>query len=410
MTTQPTRAEIIRLLVVAALLGIVVGGGFEAFEWASHHARHALWFDLAGERPGAIVTIAVATVGGIALGITLRLIPGRGGPHPGDTHGIVPEGDIPLTTSLGVLVAGFVSLVAGASLGPEGAVIPAAVGVAAFAATTTRIDPQLRPLLSGAGLAALLATMFGSPVAGVIPLMEVVPVTGLRMTTLVLPSLTAASTATLTLRALDAEPAGYLPIGYAGFEVGHIGWAVLFGILGGLGGMAVQRLTPILRSATKRLDAVNVILTTTVAGAGLGVLYAIGGDDTRFAGIPELLDLMERGTTERIVVAAIVVKVAATSLSLAAGYRGGRIFPLTYVGGAIGLLGHVVLDSVPLPVAIGAGLAGSIAVGLTAPVTAALIAGVILGPSMMPLAVLAVVASHCAHLLAGPRAASPTAP
>ncbi|MBX3314086.1 MAG: chloride channel protein [Actinobacteria bacterium] len=404
----PTRADIARLLLVAALLGILVGGGFEAFERAMERTRDAVWFDLAGEQPGAWTTIAIATVGGLALGVVLELVPGGGGQHPGDVHSIVPQGEIPLATALGIVVAGFVSLVAGASLGPEGAVIPAAAGIAAWVAATSRVDPRFAPLLRGAGLAALLAAMFGSPLAGVIPLLEVVPLTGVGMTTLVLPALTAASTATLTLRMLDVEPAGFLPLEYAGFERGHILWAVLFGILGGLGGLAVHHLTPLLRSATRRLDATNVLLTTTLAGAAIGGLYAIGGDDTRFSGIPELMDLIDRGATERIVIAAIAVKIVATSLSLAAGYRGGRIFPLTYIGGAIGLLGHVVLDGVPLSLAVGAGLAGSMAAGLAAPVTAALIAGVLLGPSMLPLAVLAVVASHTVHLLAGQMAAGPT--
>ena len=75
----------------------------------------------------------------------------------------------------GTVAIGLVGLVGGAALGPEGAVFPAAAGAALQLARWGRLPAGIHPLVQGAGLAALLAAMFGSPVAGVIPLLELIP-------------------------------------------------------------------------------------------------------------------------------------------------------------------------------------------------------------------------------------------
>lgn len=389
------------MIALSGLLGIVVACGFELFETISHELRELVWIEWAGEDPSAVVTIALATVGGVAVGLTLMLVAGNGGPHPAERHGLGAIEPTRIAVILGTLLAGLVALVAGASLGPEGALIPAVAGLGAAAAARAKVPDPLRSSVAGAGLGALLATMFGSPLAGAVPLLEVVPVSGISMIMLILPALVASSTAVLTLQVMNAEAAGFLQLGYEGFARGDIVWAIAVGVAAGAAAAVFNRLTTLLRTITRRLDARAVIVSTTLGGLVLGVSYAIGGTDVRFAGVPELQFLVADTSATTTALVAVGAKIVATSVCLAAGYRGGRIFPLAFTGGAVGLAAHLAWDRIPLSVAVAAGLAGAIAVGLGSPVTAALIAAAVVGPGLLPLAIIAVVAAHVVHVLSG---------
>lgn len=399
--TTPAPLKIVRLLAASAFIGVAVGLGFEAFETAMHNARHWLWADMAGERPSVFTVLAITTIGGLLLGVSIRLLPGHGGDHPADSHNLIPHSIDSVATVVGVLVVGFVGLVAGASLGPEGAVIPAAAGISIVVGRHARLPAPLASILPGAGVAALLAAMFGSPLAGVVPLLEVIPAgLGIPLPLIVLPSLTASATATLTLSVLGAEPAGFLPLGYSGFERGDVLWAVLIGVVVGAVGLGVDRLTAVLRVGTRRLDGASVLVTTTLAGLVLGITYEVAGKEIRFAGIPELLELTNSDKHAAGALFIVGAKVVVTSVCLAGGYRGGKIFPIAFIGGASGFALHQFLGSIPIGVAVGGGIAAALATGLGAPLTAALVAGSVLGPELLPTAVICVVSAHTVHLLA----------
>ncbi len=396
--TSPSR--FVRLLFLSAVLGVVIALSFEAFETASHDLRDLIWHDWGSTGNQDVKTLLIATVGGLLMGVVISVIPGRGGPHPGEEHDLIPHEPPSLSTAMGVLVVGFIALVVGASLGPEGALIPGAVAVSMFGARLAQLQDGYGQIVSGAGLGALLAAMFGNPLAGAIPLLEFAPVSGVRLTILILPALVSSSTAALTLQALGAEAAGALPIGFSGSLSGDILWAILVGVVAGYLGLSVDRVVAFMRRFTRRIDAKSVILTTTLGGFVLGLIYLVGPSSIRFTGIPELAFLVEDAETAWTAASATVLKVVATAWCLAAGYRGGRIFPLAFVGGAAGLLIHFLVPSSPIWVLVACGLAASMATGLGMPVTAGLIAAVIVGPELLPLALIAVVVAHTVHLLA----------
>lgn len=403
MTRRPDSLAVARLLGVCALLGVLIALGFIGFEALLHRGQHYLWVTVIGHDPSNFSVISLAAVGGLALGLMLMLVPGHGGAHPADGHNILAgDDDAKIPVLLGILVVGLVGLCFGASLGPEGAVLPVAAGISVLLARWLRIPGPMGPLVKAAGLGALLAAMFGSPLAGLVPLMELIPSAALSsMAMLVLPSLTAGATAVLTLQVMDEVPIGRLPLDYIQFRPIHLVWAVVVGIVAGGAGLAVDRAIHLMRPITRRIDARSITLTTTLGGLVLGTLYVLGGEKVRFAGIPELLSLIDDEQQLWPVVAAIAIKVAATGLCLAAGYRGGKIFPVAFIGGATGLALHLAVTSIPLPVAVGVGLAASMATALGAPATAAIIAASLVSPALLPLALIGVVSAHAVHLLGG---------
>ena len=410
---QPRPAAFVGLLALCGLLGAAVALVFIAFEAALEHTRHWLGHTVAGDHPGWRITIAITTGGALVMGLLLRFLPGHGGPHPADSHGALAAGtDAAMarpTVILSVLVVGFVGLGVGASLGPEGAILPAVAGLSMFAAHRGRAQGQAEKLVLGAGLGALIASMFGSPIAGVVPLLESVPVApGAAMAMLVLPALTASATATIVLQAFDVSPAGYLPFTYSSFQLSHLVWAVLIGVVAGAAGLLVDKAVHAMRVVTRRIDATSIVLTAVAGGLGLGLLYVVGGETVRFTGIPELLEAVATTDSGWKALLLAAIKILATSWCLAAGFRGGKIFPAAYIGGMVGLALHLFVHAIPIEVAWGVGLAASMATALGAPVLAVLVVASVESPAMLPLAVVGVVAAHTVHVLGGQlRAAAP---
>lgn len=401
MTDRPDTLVIAKLLAVCAVLGVIVALVFVGFEELLHEGQHYLWVTLIGASPSNLAIIGLTSVGGVLVGLALRFLPGHGGAHPADGHNILAAGEDARASWLaGIFTVGLLGLCFGASLGPEGAVLPVAAGIAVLISRWLRVPGPMGQLVKAAGLGALLASMLGSPLAGLVPLMEMIPTAALSsMAMLVLPSLTAGATAVLTLQVLNREPQGLLPLDYTQFRPVHLLWAVLIGILAGAVGLAVDRGVHLMRHVTIKLDARSVILTTTIGGVLLGILYAIGGENVRFSGIPELLQLAADTDTARTAMAAIAIKVLATALCLAVGYRGGKIFPVAFAGGATGLAVHLMFPSIPMPVAVAVGLAAAMATALGAPATAAIIVASMLSPTLLPLALVGIVSAHTVHIL-----------
>jgi H+/Cl- antiporter ClcA len=410
VSESPDKRVVVQLMALSAGLGVVIAVVFHLFERSYEWLRHWLWITVPGERPAVMYTLALATAGGLLLGLALRFVPGRGGAHPADGHGLLggtPDPAPPkVAVVVGSLVVGWIGLVAGASLGPEGAIFPVAIGLSFLVAAWGGLTGPMRQLLMGAGIGSLLASMLGNPLAGILPLLEMVPSSSTLMTTmLVLPSLVASSTAVLTLHVLHAQPVPSLPIDYPHFHVVHLVWAVLIGVVAGAAGLLVDRAMRLLRRLTVVLDARSVVLTGAVGGLGLGALYAIGGVNVRFSGMPELLHLVADTHHVGRAVFALAMKVAATAWCLAVGYRGGKIFPVVFVGGAVGLALHLLIAQIPLPIAVGVGISAAMATALAAPATAAMIAAALVGPALLPLALLGIVVAHTVHLLADQAAA-----
>lgn len=282
--------------------------------------------------------------------------------------------------------------------------MPGAVGVSLLLARTARLTGPTEQLLVAAGLGALMAAMFSHPLAGAVILLEVLPTATAELAVpavmVILPTLTSSAFAVLSLQVMGAVPLIGLPFQYDTFRPVHLAWALLVGVVAGAAGLLVDRLVRPLRRVTSHLDARDIVVTTTIGGLVLGVLYAIGGDETRFTGFPELLVLMSRNPATGTVVLAMIVKALATAWCLAAGYRGGKIFPAAFVGGAAGLAVHTVFPSIPAVVAVSVGLSASMVTALGLPVTALLSSAALLPPRLLPLAVLGSVAAFVVHLLA----------
>jgi hypothetical protein len=148
----------VRALAAAVAVGVVNALVFVAFEWIVNDGTDWVWNDLVDSDAVRWRVVPLAIAGSIVLSAVIRLtrqkriVPASTDPLAGG-----PAASVPV-----VLLIGAVSLLAGASLGPEASLFAAATGIGAWLAKEKRL------VLASVG--ALLVAFFGSLLAVAVPL------------------------------------------------------------------------------------------------------------------------------------------------------------------------------------------------------------------------------------------------
>jgi H+/Cl- antiporter ClcA len=167
-------------------------------------------------------------------------------------------------------------------------------------------------------------------------------------------------------------------------------------------GWSIRHLALWLRPYVER----QPVITTPVAGVLVAVLAMVYSQttgnissDVLFSGEESLPSLIHHAGTYTVgaVVLLIVCKSMAYAISLAS-FRGGPVFPAVFIGGAAGILfSH--LPGLPVTAGVAMGMGAMTAVMLRMPLTAVLLASLLLGQDgihAMPLIIVAVVTAHVA--------------
>jgi H+/Cl- antiporter ClcA len=135
------------------------------------------------------------------------------------------------------------------------------------------------------------------------------------------------------------------------------------------------------------------VVKATLGGIGIGLVALVAGEETLFSGEHELETLLHDPGANSVAGLVLIIagKVVANSLSMATGFRGGKIFPTVFIGGTLGIAINQAFTSVPLAVAAGCGMAGATVVILRLPVFVILFVSFFGGPLLVPLIVVAAV-------------------
>jgi H+/Cl- antiporter ClcA len=310
-----------------------------------------------------------------------------------------------------VVLAALGTLVFGAVLGPEAPLIAIGGGLALLAVRAARQTPPQRSLavVAGAGSFAAISTLLGSPLLGAFLLMESAGVGGAMLGLVLVPGLLAAGIGSLVFLGLGALTGlGSVSLALPGLppflhpEPAQFGWAVGIGLAAALLGTGIGRLALGLRTVVQRA----AILLTAVAGlvvAGVAVLYtavtAHPVTDVLFSGQAALPRLLAEAPSYGVgaLVLLLACKGLGYSVSMSA-FRGGPVFPALFLGaaGGLALSGLPGLSLVP---AVAMGMGAMCAVMLRLPLTAVLLAVLLLGADglgVTPLVIVSVVVAHVA--------------
>lgn len=302
--------------------------------------------------------IGVLTAIGVAVGLVVRYLPGHAGPDPA-TEGLVAP-PMPVYVLPGLLLATVLALGGGVSLGPENPITAANIALTWWFASKVLKQGDAE-LWVGLGAAGTVGAMFGTPVAAALILTETMTRRpGLALWDQLLAPLLAGAAGSLTTKLVAAPSMSLTVPAYRGFEaVDLVSGTVVVLLATGLG-VAGAYAFPWLHGWFRSLR--DPVLMLGVGGLLLGVLGAIGGQITMFKGLDQMKELVAglSGFSNGQLLLYTVVKIVALVVASSCGFRGGRIFPAVFVGVALGCLAHGLVPAVPLGLAIGSGVLGTV--------------------------------------------------
>jgi H+/Cl- antiporter ClcA len=84
----------------------------------------------------------------------------------------------------------------------------------------------------------------------------------------------------------------------------------------------------------------------------------------------------------------------AFAVSLECGFRGGRIFPVLFIGAIVGFAATAIFESIPLAVSVACGMTGAAVAIIRLPIFVVLLVAAFAAPTTIPLVVLAAVVGY----------------
>jgi H+/Cl- antiporter ClcA len=401
----------VALLVLAALIGAPISAAAYFFLWLVNRLQGWLFTSIPNGLGfhGEPVwwPLLPLTLAGVLVALSLRYLPGPGGHSPADGF---KAGGAPTPIELpGVISAALLTLALGVVLGPEAPLIALGGGLAALVMYVGRspAPPQRIQVVAAAGSFAAISALLGNPLLGAFLLLEALGIGGPLATLVLLPGLLASGIGFLIFLGLDSLTGlGTFSLTLHGLPAfvrpngAEFGWAIAIGVAAGLLGPAIQGLARVARARIGTRTLVIMPILGLVIAA-LAIMYAeITGhhtSDVLFSGQDQLPGLVAHsaGYTVGALVLVIVCKGLGYSLSMSS-FRGGPVFPALFLGAAGGLaFGH--LPGMTMVPGLAMGIGAMSASLLRLPITAVMLAAILLGSdglASMPLVIVTVVVAY----------------
>jgi CIC family chloride channel protein len=403
------RHDQVILTLVAVLTGVVVGYAAIGFrlaiggvQWLGFGFSDEAVYTKVAALP-AWQVLLVPTLGGLAVGLFLRFVmPGgraQGVPEVIEAS-VLRQGRMSMKEGLCAALASAATLGCGGSAGREGPVVHLGAAVASWIARRLNLGAGLSRTILGCGVAAAIAASFNAPIAGVFFALEVV--IGHYAVSAFAPVVVASVAGTIIARmhlgflpAFDV-PAFVLP-GYEIVSVWEFPAFVLLGAVCAAVAMIFGRSVELVQDVCAALP-IPAWLLPACGGLLVGMLgtsfpHVLGvGYQATNAALNQLLPLW-------LLLALVVLKTAATAITLGSGFSGGVFSPSLFIGamtgGAFGIIAATMFPE--LAAGSGAyaivGMSAVAAAVLGAPISTILIVFELTGDYRMTIAVMVATAT-----------------
>ena len=305
--------------------------------------------------------------------------------------------EIPLRMAPMVLVGTVLTHLFGGSAGREGTAVQMGASLSDAIAHRLRLAGPIRVQLLAAGVAGGFGSVFGTPVAGMIFGLEFVMLGRIEYAAIV-PALVASLVGDYTTRALGIVHTPYPAVAALPLSPLVVGKWLVFALAVALVSIVFVELTHRLKALGER--HLRLPLRMFVGGAVVVGLWQLFGDSYLGLGIPTIVRAFADPSLPSY---AFALKLLFTAVTIGAGFLGGEVTPLFFVGAALGnLLGGLL--GLPLPLAAGVGLAAVFAASSNTPLALSIMALELLGAGAFPHVVIVCV---FAFLLSGARSIYP---
>jgi H+/Cl- antiporter ClcA len=389
MTHRDRLAALGQWLVLGALVGLACGGASALFLWLLERAtelraRHE-WLVYALPFGGLFVGLAYERFGEPIKGGNNLVI---------DTiHDEGPE--IPLRMAPMVLVGTVLTHVFGGSAGREGTAVQMGASLADWLSHRLGVSKSVRRQLLAAGVAGGFGSVFGTPIAGTVFGLEFVVLGRIEYEALV-PALVASVVGDLTTRALGVGHTHYPASPHVALTPLLLAKWLVFAAAVAATSTTFIELTHWLKKRGER-HLRRLPLRMFVGGVAVVAMWKlVGTSDYLGLGVPTIVRAF---TDPSLPSYAFALKLVFTAVTLGAGFLGGEVTPLFFVGAALGSALARVLG-IPLELGAGVGLAAVFAASSNTPLALSIMAMELLGGDVFPHVVVVCVV---AYLLAGHR-------
>jgi len=417
----------VKLLVLAGLVGVPVSvaayGFLKLVAWLQEELFTELPEALGFDAAPTWWPLPLLALSGLLVALAILHLPGTGGHSPAD--GFKAGGALPPEQLPGVMLAAAATLSFGVVLGPEAPLILMGSGLGVLAVRLAARDTpdKATAVIAAAGSFAAISSLLGSPLLGAFLLLEASGLGGPMLGLVLVPGLLAAGIGMLIFVGLDSLTGfGTFSLAIPGVPpfdrptLALFGWAIVFGLVAPVLGRGIQLLAVAVRvHVERRMVLLMPVVGLGIAGLAIGFGEATGhsASNVLFSGQDDMGPLIggAAGWSAGALVLLVLCKGLAYALALSS-FRGGPVFPAMFIGAAAGMAASS-LPGLELVPAVAMGIGAMCTVMLTLPLTATLLATLLLGTdglAAMPLVIVAVVVAYVVTARLTPAARQETTP
>lgn len=259
-----------------------------------------------------------------------------------------PEKKIPFLMAPLVLLGTLITHLFGGSAGREGTAVQMGGAIADVCTTIFKLHKSERRTLIILGISAGFASVFGTPLAGAIFALEIVFFSKINFKSISL-SFLVAYIAYFTVEFYHIKHTHYSIPSVPDINISVLFWIFLASMLFGLAALLFSRSTHF----WGKLFSKNIKyppLRPFVGGILLALaIYCMGTTQYIGLGVPEIVKAFSTESTPYD----FLLKILFTGFTLGAGFKGGEVTPLFFVGATLGSALSIII---PLPIALLAGM------------------------------------------------------
>ena len=338
----PSFIYLLKWVLICLILGAITGSISALFlfslDWATDWRESHLWI------------IFLLPLGGFLIGLSYHLFGDRVVKGNNllleELHS--PKKIIPFRMAPLVLFGTIITHLFGGSAGREGTAVQIGGAIADRFTKVLKLSKRDRQIVLIAGISAGFASVFGTPLAGGIFALEVLVLGRIRLDAIV-PSFMAAVFADYFCRIWGISHTIYNINTTAEMTPINLLWCLLAGIIFGLVAMLFSKSTHFWTNIFKK-NIKYPPLRPVIGGAVIAIaIYFMGTTKYIGLGIPTIVDAFDVNLNSYD----FILKILFTSFTLGAGFKGGEVTPLFFIGAA---LGNVLIWFIPLPMGLLAGM------------------------------------------------------